>query len=93
MNCETCKEIRPEPVPYIVHESSMARMERSIKRGWILCIILAVMLIASWAGFLIYESQFETVTETTQEVWQNADTGSNRFIGGDYIGDTTGYYD
>ena len=28
-----------EPVPYIVHESILARMERTIKRLWILCII------------------------------------------------------
>lgn len=92
MNCSECVKANPvEAVPYIVHESDMARVERSVKRSWILCIILAVLLIASWTGFLIYESQFETVTETTQTVWQDADSGSNRFIGGDYFGDTESY--
>ena len=83
MNCSECIKANPvEAVHYIVHESDMARVERSAKRSWILCIILAILLIASWAGFLIYESQFETVMETTQTVWQDADNGSNRFIYG-----------
>ena len=45
-NCETCKgkdAHAPESVPYIVHESSMARMERQVKRGWI-ALIVAVCL-------------------------------------------------
>lgn len=36
-----------EPVPYIAHEASMARMERTIKRLWILLIILSAMLVAT----------------------------------------------
>lgn len=66
-NCETCKGKEahaPESVPYIVHESSMARMERQIKRLWIalvVCITIAVCgMIAVHAGWLYYESQFET---------------------------------
>ena len=37
-NCENCKAKsckEPESVPYIVHEASMARMERQAKRLWI----------------------------------------------------------
>ena len=61
-NCETCKKVQnaPESVPYIVHESAMARMERQIKRLWIALIVAACLLFASNAGWLIYESQFET---------------------------------
>lgn len=62
-NCETCKgkdAHAPESVPYIVHESSMARMERQVKRGWIALIVALVMLFGSNIGWLIYESQFET---------------------------------
>ena len=89
MDCNTCKEKRAE-VPYIVHEGDMARMERTNKRSHILNVILAVLLICSWAGFLLYESQFELVTETTtQEVWQETDGGDNQFVGGDYNGDPT----
>ena len=63
-NCETCKKVQssPESVPYIVHESSMARMERQIKRMWIAVIVAVCMLFASNVGWLIYESQFETIT-------------------------------
>ena len=61
-NCETCKKAQsaPENVPYIVHESSMARMERQIKRLWIALLVAVVVLFASNTGWLIYESQFET---------------------------------
>lgn len=89
MDCNTCKEKRTE-VPYLVHESTMARMERTNKRLWIVVIILIVSLIATNAGWIWYESQFELVTETTtQEVWQETDGGDNQFFGGDYNGDPT----
>ena len=63
-NCESCKNVKssPENVPYIVHEASMARMERQIKRLWIALIVAVCLLFASNAGWLIYESQFETIT-------------------------------
>lgn len=61
-NCETCKKVQsaPENVPYIVHESSMARMERHIKRLWIAVIVSVCLLFASNVGWMIYESQFKT---------------------------------
>ena len=48
-NCETCKNAKsaPENVPYFVHEASMARMERQIKRLWITVLVLIVMLVAT----------------------------------------------
>jgi hypothetical protein len=64
-NCETCKGKEahaPESVPYIVHESSMARMERQIKRLWIALVVCIAMLFACNAGWLIYESQFATIS-------------------------------
>lgn len=63
-NCETCKKVQnaPESVPYIAHEASMARMERQIKRLWIAVIVAVCLLFASNAGWLIYKSQFETIT-------------------------------
>ena len=48
-----------------------ARFERTIKRLWILCIILIITLLATNAGWVIYESQF-----TTTEVKQEVDTGN-----------------
>ena len=52
-NCETCKKVQnaPENVPYIVHEASMARMERQIKRLWIAVIVAVCLLFASSAIF------------------------------------------
>ena len=68
-NCETCKgkdAHAPESVPYIVHESSMARMERQIKRLWIALIVCLSVIVATNAGWIFYESQFETY-EYTQD--------------------------
>ena len=72
-NCETCKGKEahaPESVPYIVHESSMARMERQIKRLWIVLIVAIIVAVIApltvHFGWLHYESQFETY-EYTQD--------------------------
>ena len=70
-NCETCKNVKsaPENVPYIVHESSMARMERQAKRLWIAVLVLIVMLVGTNGAWLLYNSQFEAV-ETVMEEYQ-----------------------
>lgn len=64
-----------EPVPYIVHESIVARMERTIKRLWILCIIMFVSLVLTNGLWICYETSFEDVV-TDQEVSQEVDTGN-----------------
>ena len=86
--CNGCGEHNlPENVPYLVHESDMSRLERQLKRLWIVVLVLIFMLVGSNCAWLWYESQFETV-ETVQEVIQEADNGENHFIGGDVIGET-----
>jgi hypothetical protein len=91
-DCKTCKENRQnvEPVPYIVHESAMARQERTIKRLWILLILVISLLVATNGAWIWYESQWEVVeTEITQE----NDGGYNNYIGNDgdiYNGETNG---
>lgn len=66
-------------VPYIVYESAMCRMERTIKRLWILCIILIAIVLGSNMAWIYYESQFEDVSTTvTQEV--EADGNGNAII-------------
>ena len=79
-------------VPFVAHESMMTRMERTNHRLWILCIFLVITLIATNVAWVIYESQFEYYDESvTQEVTQQSDGDSiNKFIGGDYVGDTDG---
>jgi len=64
----------------------MARQERTIKRLWIIVLVLIILLAATNGAWIYYESQFETA-ETVQDVWQEADgDGNNQFIGGDYNG-------
>ena len=78
-NCETCKNVKSttENVPYIVHESSMARMERQIKRLWITILILIFLLVGTNGAWLYYESQRETIYK---EVTQEAETGTNNEV-------------
>ena len=92
MDCETCKEKRkviaqtPKDVPYIAHESAVARLERVIKRLWVLALVLIVLLAASNAAWIWYESQFEEV-----RIEQENESGYNNFIGNDgdiYNGET-----
>ena len=67
-------------VPYIAHESMMARMERTIRRLWVLSLVLVVLLVGSNVAWLWYESQWEVVetTEITQEL--NSDRGGDAII-------------
>jgi len=44
-------------VPYMVHEDAMIRNERHIRRLWILCILLVVLLVGTNGAWLWYESQ------------------------------------
>ena len=92
MDCETCKEKRkvisqtPKDVPYIAHESAVARLERVIKRLWVLVLALIILLCASNAAWIWYESQFEEV-----RIEQDNKGGYNNFIGNDediYNGET-----
>jgi hypothetical protein len=75
---------QPISVPYIVHESSMVRAERQAKRLIAIIILLIVLLVGSNIGWLIYESQFETVetNETVIEATQDGE-GINIVGGGD----------
>ena len=73
MDCETCKEKRkviaqtPKDVPYIVHEVAVARLERVIKRMWVLVLSLIILLVASNGAWILWESQYQTIeTNITQ---------------------------
>lgn len=79
MNCETCRERKPqEPVPYRVHTEDMARLERANRRLWIVLILVIVLLCATNAAWIWYESQFEDVVIT-----QENEDGYNSYIGND----------
>lgn len=65
-------------ISYAAHEGMMARMERTIRRLWILCIILIILLAGTNAAWIWYENQFmdESLTVT-----QDLDSGN----GGDAV--------
>ena len=77
-------------IPYIAFESATSRQERTIKRLWILCIILIVALLGTNAGWIYWENQFENVeTVVTQDVEATSDGESDlnlNTIGGDFYG-------
>ena len=83
-NCETCKgkdAHAPESVPYIVHESSMARMERQVKRGWIALIVTVCLLFASNAAWLYAWCQYDYSSEEIVTV--DGKDGVANYIGND----------
>lgn len=90
MNCETCKErkMQAEPVPYIVHESAMARAERANKRWFWAWLITLLLLVGAVVWYIWWRGQWEVKEKTVSyEVEQQAErNGNNSFIGGDYYG-------
>lgn len=75
-------------VSYLAFESATARLERTIKRLWILCLVLIIVLLGTNAGWIYYESQWQVVENST-EVTQDVDTGNgNANVTG--IGDING---
>lgn len=75
-----------------VAESHAARLERSNRRMFILCIILIVALLATNGLWFWYESQFETVNTTSIEAEQDG-SGVNIVGAGDinYGAESTDY--
>ena len=76
MDCDTCIDKR----------SAVARLERVIKRLWVIVIVLIVLLAASNAAWILWESQFDEV-----RIEQENESGYNNFIGNDgdiYNGET-----
>ena len=64
-NCGT--NSAPASVPYVVHESTVARMERIIKRQWIALIVAICMLFGAFGLFVWYESLYETISYDYQQ--------------------------
>ena len=82
-DCGDCKvkSAQAADVPYIVHEASMARSERTVKRLWATIILLILLLIGSNAAWIWWNNQWETVE--SWEITQENDDGYNSFIGHD----------
>lgn len=87
MDCKKCTENNTDSVSYLAFESMKASMERTIKRLWIIALVLIIVLLGTNAAWLYYESQWEDErsTEISQKV--DTETGDAVFAG---IGDA--YY-
>lgn len=73
-------------IPYFVAEGMIDRQSKTIRRLWVMCLLLIVLLVGTNALWLYYESQFMYVEETVE---QDIDTGEgdSTIIGiGDYYG-------
>lgn len=69
-------------ISFVAFESVCTRFERTIKRLWILVIILTILLVGTNCAWLWYESQFSYVetTEVSQDV--DATDGENVVVSG-----------
>ena len=84
-NCGTDKA--PASVPYVVHESAMARAERQTKSLVWVIVLLIVLLVGSNVGWMIYENSFEEVMTEEYQIEQDAESGNNNSIinGGEIV--------
>jgi uncharacterized paraquat-inducible protein A len=96
MSCETCKKTevkhsdgKGQSIPFVVHESAMARNERNMKRLVIALIAAIVLIFASNAIWLYAWMQYDYSSEETVTEYKQDGEGLN------IIGDrnTAGIYD
>ena len=84
MACKNCKD--NEQIPeQSKNELAFAFAERMVKRLWVTILVLIFLLVGTNGAWLWWSNQWETVY---QEVTQEADNGTNNFVGGDVIGET-----
>ena len=87
--CNSCgTENQNVNVPYVAHESAMARSERNSKRMWIVILVLILALIGTNLAWIIYENSFEDVNTTEEyQIEQDAESGNNNSIinGGEIV--------
>lgn len=81
------KNSEREPIPYIVHEGMMARMERQLKRTFIFAVVIFVLFVLTNAGWIWYESQYMTIESTQTVTQETGGDGDNNYVG---IGDSNG---
>lgn len=84
MEKEKCKSCKPTEktsinMPYVVHESTVARMERIIKRQWIALIVAICMIVGCNALWLYAWMQYDY---ESYEITADGDSNAN-YIGED----------
>lgn len=80
-------EKKEATIPFYAVESMLDRQGVTIKRLWIICILLIVLLVGTNALWLWYESQWEYYEEVDQEIEAEMEDGDFTVIG---IGDNYG---
>ena len=83
--CNNCAEKTPTNVPYVVHESAMARAERQAKRLVAVIILLIVLLVGSNICWIVYENNFDDMTETYTVEQYGAETNNSVINGGEIV--------
>lgn len=87
MDCKTCKEMRKQQEATIsryAFEATLVSFEKTIKRLWIVILVLILLLAGTNAAWVYYEAQF---TEEVVTVEQESESGYNNYVGHD--GDIT----
>ena len=84
---KTCNDCKAEntnvTVPYVVHEATVARQERQIKRMWIALIVsIALMFFTNmiWVGVF---GSYDYLSEEIVVEQDAQDGGNNNYIGND----------
>lgn len=80
--CKTCESNKPNVRQYDIDLLS-AMAERTIKRLWIVILVLIIALIGTNGAWLYYQSQFEDVVTTTTIEAEQDGAGMNIVGGGD----------
>ena len=84
--CNGCGTEEMAVTPIAQHEKDQNRLMSIIKSLIAVIIVLIVLLVGSNIAWIVYENSFEDYV-ITQDVEQDADNGTNNFIGGDYYGE------
>ena len=85
--CNNCGTEEMAVMPIAEHEKDQNRLMEIIKSLIAVILVLIVLLVGSNIAWIIYENSFEDYV-ITQEVEQDADNGTNNFVGGDVYGET-----
>ena len=91
MSCESCRKTdgkhsdgKGQSVPFVVHESSMARNERTVKRLVIALIVLALLWFATIGiGVYAWMQYYDYSSEQTESVTVDGKDGVANYIGND----------
>ena len=81
--CNSCNTNDMAVMPIAQHEKDQSRLMGIIKSLVAVIVILIVLLVGSNVGWLIYESRYEVVKETSTTVEQENENGYNNHIEND----------